>query len=288
MKKHKETKKQYGELDFGRSYEKSHYHQTHDVCFFLRAIFDNDSLAHYPTKIRIRECDNRTPGWDGVWRWEKDDEAMTVLAKCRDRILAKIETCHYIERQMQQGWAKEIFHGHISTIVALIILYLPNLRSITISYSFGKIHRLLQLIFSIASANLEHAQILPSPLSKLSHLRLEDWDHRNEDYDASLTGWLPVVAGLPSLRRFSGEGVTGHCSRRSKPCSCLTLTDVNLRSSVVQVSPFQNQNAPEVQLQPCMSAGYPNQLGTSENRTASAEPCLLQSRDFRSDQPFWW
>ena len=140
-----------------------------------------------------------------------------AVADCRDSTLAKIETCPYIERWMRQSWIREIFNGRESTVVALLVLYLPNLKSITISDSIGSLGCLERLISTIDAAHRKHKQKPTSPLSQLSHLRLDRRDAWNDDSGASLPQWLPIVAGLPSSRRLSGEALIGHCSKRSEP-----------------------------------------------------------------------
>lgn len=65
------------------------------------------------------------------------------------------------------------------------------------------------------------------------------WDTRNDDFGASLPQWLPIVAGLPSLRRLSGEALIGHCSMRSKPYSGTELTYINLTRSDIDVKIFK-------------------------------------------------
>lgn len=118
---------------------------------------------------------------------------------------------------MRQSWIREIFNGRESTVVALLVLYLPNLKSITISDSIGSLGCLERLISTIDAAHRKHKQKPTSPLSQLSHLRLDRRDAWNDDSGASLPQWLPIVAGLPSSRRLSGEALIGHCSKRSEP-----------------------------------------------------------------------
>ncbi|KAL9129929.1 MAG: hypothetical protein Q9175_007158 [Cornicularia normoerica] len=180
-----------------------------------------------------------TPIVDLVHVEDTRDVTVAALAECRDTILAKIEACPYIERQKQQIWTGAIFGGKESTVAALLILYLPNRRSITISNSVGNLGCLRQLISSIATANQTHTQSSHTPLSKLSHFRLQRRNTRDDILDTSLPRWLPNVAGLPSLRRLSGEAVTGHCSNRSNPCSGTELTDISFTNSDIDVKIFK-------------------------------------------------
>ena len=96
LKKHKEMK-EYRELEFGNHTN----HQPIDVGLFLRAILNNEALARYPTKIRIRECFGTFYDRSRTWQWEEHDVTVAALADCRDAILAKIEACPYIEPRMQ-------------------------------------------------------------------------------------------------------------------------------------------------------------------------------------------
>ena len=234
LKKHKEMK-EYRELEFGNHTN----HQTIDVGLFLRAILNNEALARYPTKIHIRECFGTFYDRSRTWQWEEHDVTVAALADCRDAILAKIEACPYIEPRMQGCWTRNIFNGKESTVVPLLMLYLPNLRSITISNSIGNLSFLRQLISNIATANRTNTQNLPTPLSKLSHLRLEFEDTRSSVFKTSLPDWLRIVAGLPSLRRLSGKAVNGHCSNRTEPCPGTELTAINFTSSDIDVKIFR-------------------------------------------------
>ncbi len=136
-------------------------------------------------------------------------------------------------------WTQTIFCGRESTVVEILILYLPNLRSITISISNENSVCLKHLISNINTANRIQTQKAPTPLSKLSHLNLESRHARNVVFDNSLHTWLPIDAGLPSLRRLSGNAVNGHRSNRSKPCSGTELTDIDVTSSDIDVRIFK-------------------------------------------------
>ncbi len=122
--------------DYGGATE----NQTIDACLFLRAIINNDTLAHYPTEIRIGKCYDGTRNWDASWQCEKQDVAVGALADCQDAIMAKIEACPCIEREKQEMWTQAIFCGREST-VAMLILHLPNSRPITISDSTKNLGR---------------------------------------------------------------------------------------------------------------------------------------------------
>lgn len=168
---------------------------------------------------------------------------MTVAAlnDCLDGILAKIQTSPYIDRKMQQVWAQRIMRVEEWTVLALLMLYLLNLRSITIfdSYKDRDIDCLKRLISDIANASTEHTRNRSTPLSKLSDVRLECQSTKD---GASGLEWLSSFAGLPSLRRLSGNAVTGHCSKRSNPLqlsSGITLTDIEFTRSDIELGIFK-------------------------------------------------
>ena len=145
--------------------------------------------------------------------WERV-VTVAALADCQEAILAKIEACPYIIGQNKENRIQDTFDGDEWNLEAQIVLYLPNLRSITISGSDKDLYHLKRLISNIASVNTENTQNLSTPFSKLSHIKLE---LQSTDSGAPLLEWLSLAVGLPSLRRLSGKAMIGHCSKRSQP-----------------------------------------------------------------------
>lgn len=215
---------------------------------------------------------------------------MAALADYQDAILAEIEASPYIIRQSKQSWIRHTFGGDEWTIFALLVLYLPNLRSITISGSDKDLYHLKRLTSNIANANTEYTQNLPTPLSKLSHIRLE---RQSTKSSAPLLEWLSLVAGLPSLQRLSEKCVVGHCSKRSqplKPSSGINLTAIEFTRSDMEVGIF---NYLLSRIKALQTFKYSHE--DSPHNRASWEPrniaqllktLAAHSRDVASHQPF--
>ena len=241
LEKHRLMRREYGELDFGTHF--GDLDRVPDVVSFLTSLVEHGSRAYYPTKMKIGGCHDLHVR-DATWQPQKRDAALAALANCQDFIMAKLEACPYIEKEDERDWAQDILNGDDPTLFALMILFLPNLRLITVGDMFGIFSyfgRLERLISKIAVANRTLTSGPPTPLSKLSHLKLlRCWDIRDDDCHASPSKWLSIVAGLPSLRSLSGEGVFGHCSRKTRPCPGTELTDIGFTNSDIDAQTFKH------------------------------------------------
>ena len=241
LKKHKRMKAQYGELDFGGCapwlWTSRRQGRRPNPIFFLRNILNDDNLAHYPTKLFISEVTGQVEDWSLwslEWQEEMQEKIMEALADCRDSITTKVEGCPYIEPEERQCWIQEIFGGSEATLLALLILYLPNLRSITFANTcWAELERLEQLTAKIAVATRE-SKPNPCPLDKLSHLGLERVCNLFEDRPGT-----PIM-GLPSLRRLSGDSVTGHDLKWSEPYPSTDIADISLIRSHIDVHSFKS------------------------------------------------
>lgn len=169
----------------------------------LQAILKDDRFAYYPREIEV--------GSRGLYNSDAPDCQVisTVANSVKDsgsKPLSLVsQSPYFLEHNTSSAWNTAIASGDGRTWAALAISLLPNLRSIILTGISTESLEMIEMLGSIARANLESPLAKPLALGKLSAVHLFGYDHWWQDFVL-----LKYFALLPSVRhiyRFKIDGV---------------------------------------------------------------------------------
>ena len=207
MQRHREYKEKYSiiclgppVLDHDGNDDGTTFDGGHPL-FFLERIIRDPRIACYVTDLRLSRCGQRL--FQGKAFRKQQERLATIITALGTEIAALGANCPWLNESRRLHWQEALLaHPNQAYYAALLLILLPNLRSLAMKGMCYDCEPISELVEAIGKANRDRSSAVHE--SALSKLRSISINHCDTEDGQDITVYTPFVP-LPSLRSLHGR-----------------------------------------------------------------------------------